>query len=120
MKANDVILHTLTRVAVFVIFTFALDLFLSGHHEPGGGFIGGLAIASGIILFYLAFGYEKISKNLPVNFIKVAAAGVMIAVLTGMIALLFGDSFLTHHVFTIRLPIFGKTEILTSTLFDTG
>lgn len=120
MKSNDVILHTLTRVAVFVIFTFAMDLFLSGHHEPGGGFIGGLAIASGIVLFYLAFGYERISKNLPVNFVKVAASGVLIAVATGMIGLLSGTTFLTHRVFSIDLPIFGVTGIPTSTLFDTG
>ena len=65
MKSNDVILHTLTKVAIFVIFTFAIDLFLSGHHEPGGGFIGGLAIASGIVLFYLSFGWNGLVKISP-------------------------------------------------------
>lgn len=120
MKSNDVILHTLTKVAIFVIFTFAIDLFLSGHHEPGGGFIGGLAIASGIVLFYLSFGSERVSKNLPLNFIKVAASGVAIAVLTGMIGLLSSDPFLTHRIYEVDLLIFGPTEITTALLFDTG
>ncbi|GJM72797.1 hypothetical protein HMSSN036_50130 [Paenibacillus macerans] len=41
MKPNNVILKSVTRVAVVIIFTFSIYLFLNGHHQPGGGFIGG-------------------------------------------------------------------------------
>ena len=54
MKPNDVILHTVTKVAVVIIFTSAIYLYYGGHHNPGGGFIGGLSVASGITLLFLS------------------------------------------------------------------
>lgn len=36
-KSNDVILRTVAKVASIIIFTFAVNLFFSGHHNPGGG-----------------------------------------------------------------------------------
>ena len=44
LKINDVILRTVTKIVVFIILTFGVYLFLSGHNTPGGGFIGGLSI----------------------------------------------------------------------------
>lgn len=40
-NSNDVILRTISKVVVFIVVTFSWFLFNSGHHEPGGGFIGG-------------------------------------------------------------------------------
>ncbi|WP_274622839.1 MnhB domain-containing protein, partial [Sinobaca sp. H24] len=45
MKINDVILQTVTKIVTFIILTFAIYLFFAGHHNPGGGFIGGLVIS---------------------------------------------------------------------------
>ncbi|MGV2806195.1 Na+/H+ antiporter subunit A, partial [Clostridium perfringens] len=41
-NSNDVILRTISKVVIFIVVTFSWFLFNSGHHEPGGGFIGGL------------------------------------------------------------------------------
>ncbi|MDV2888488.1 MnhB domain-containing protein, partial [Alkalihalophilus pseudofirmus] len=49
-KPNDVILRTVTKAAIIIIFTFSIYLFFGGHHNPGGGFVGGLSIAAGFIL----------------------------------------------------------------------
>ena len=111
MKPNDVILHTVTKVAVMIIFTFSIYLFYGGHHNPGGGFIGGLSVASGITLLLLAFDIETIRKNIPFDFKNVAAVGVLIAILTGMGRLLFGEPFLTQTFGYFDLPIFGETEL---------
>ena len=54
LKINDVILRTISRIVVFIILTFGVYLFLSGHNTPGGGFIGGLVLASAIVLLYLS------------------------------------------------------------------
>ncbi|HEY4549804.1 MAG TPA: Na(+)/H(+) antiporter subunit B [Bacillus sp. (in: firmicutes)] len=120
MKPNDVILHTVTKIAVMIIFTFSIYLFYGGHHNPGGGFIGGLSVASGITLLFLAFDIETIRKNIPFDFKNVAAIGVLIAIFTGMGGMLFGQPFLTQTFGYFDLPIFGKTELATATIFDTG
>ena len=120
MKPNDVILHTVTKIAVMIIFTFSIYLFYGGHHNPGGGFIGGLSVASGITLLFLAFDIETIRKNIPFDFKNVAAVGVLIAIFTGMGGLFFGQPFLTQTFGYFDLPIFGKTELATATIFDTG
>lgn len=120
MKTNDVILHTVTKIAVMIIFTFSIYLFYGGHHNPGGGFIGGLSVASGITLLFLAFDIETIRKNIPFDFKNVATVGVLIAIFTGMGGLFFGQPFLTQTFGYFDLPIFGKTELATATIFDTG
>ncbi len=120
MKPNDVILHTVTKIAVMIIFTFSIYLFYGGHHNPGGGFIGGLSVASGITLLFLAFDIETIRKNIPFDFKNVAAIGVLIAIFTGIGGLFFGQPFLTQTFGYFDLPIFGKTELATATIFDTG
>lgn len=119
-KPNDVIIRSVTKVAVVIIFTFAINLFVSGHHYPGGGFIGGLAFASALILLFLTFDIETVRKNIPVDFKVVAAVGVLIAVLTGVGAMLFDFPFLTQTFGYFNLPVFGKTELATAVIFDVG
>ncbi|MED3573970.1 Na(+)/H(+) antiporter subunit B [Cytobacillus praedii] len=120
MKPNDVILHSVTKVAVFIILTFSIYLFFGGHHNPGGGFIGGLSVASGLVLLYLTFDIETVRRNIPVDFKKVAAIGVLIAIFTGASSLLFDKPFLNQAFGYFNLPIFGKTELATAVLFDVG
>jgi monovalent cation:proton antiporter len=120
MKPNDVILHTVTKIAAIIIFTFSIYLFYGGHHNPGGGFIGGLSAASGITLLFLAFDIETIRNNLPFDFKNVAAIGVLIAILTGMGSFLFDAPFLSQTFGYFDLPLFGKTELATALIFDTG
>lgn len=120
MKPNDVILHTVTKLASIIIFAFSIHLFMAGHHQPGGGFIGGLTTAAGIILMFLAFDTETIKKHLPIDYKKMAALGVLISVLTGVGGLIFGESFLEQTFGYIDIPIFGTTELATAVLFDVG
>lgn len=120
MKSNDVILQTITKVVVFIILTFGVELFLSGHNNPGGGFIGGLVLSSALVLLYLVYDIETVHKGIPVDFKKVAAVGVLFAVGTGIGAVLFGASFLTQTFSYFNLPVFGDTELATVVLFEIG
>lgn len=120
MKPNDVILQSVTKVTVIIIFTFSVYLFLNGHHHPGGGFIGGLSTAAAIILLFLAFDIEKVQDNFQIDFKKLAALGVLISISTGFTGMLAGDPFLTQYFSEENLPIFGKTELATALIFDTG
>lgn len=121
MKINDVILQTITKAVVFIILTFSIFILFAGHHNPGGGFIGGLMTASGLILLYLAFDIKTIKQIIPIDFKRVAATGLLIAVLTGMGSFYYGEPFLTQTFGYFNLPIFGKhTELATALLFDLG
>ncbi|WP_077620745.1 Na(+)/H(+) antiporter subunit B [Bacillus sinesaloumensis] len=119
-EPNDVIIRSVTKVAVIIIFTFAINLFISGHHHPGGGFIGGLAFSAGLVLLFLSYDIETVRKNLPLDFKVVAAIGVLIAVGTGVGSLLFDAPFLTQTFGYFEIPVFGKTELATAVLFDVG
>ncbi len=119
-EPNDVIIRSITKIAVIIIFTFAINLFISGHHHPGGGFIGGLTFSAGLVLLFLTFDIETVRKNLPLDFKVVAAVGVLIAVGTGVGSLLFNEPFLTQTFGYIELPVFGETELASAVLFDVG
>ena len=55
MRPNDMMLQVSMRLITLIIFAFSFYLFLAGHNNPGGGFIGGLMTASAILVLYLAF-----------------------------------------------------------------
>ncbi|NLL20025.1 MAG: Na(+)/H(+) antiporter subunit B [Clostridia bacterium] len=120
MESKEIILRTVTKLAIFTILAFAVFLFLAGHHNPGGGFIGGLTVASGIILLLLAFDMKTVKAGFPIDFKVLAFVGVLIAVTTGMGAMVFGEPFLTQTFGSVYLPLFGETEFATAVLFDIG
>ncbi|MFC5588041.1 Na(+)/H(+) antiporter subunit B [Sporosarcina soli] len=120
MKINDVILRTVTKIVVFIILTFGVELFLSGHHNPGGGFIGGLVLSSAFVLLYLVHDIETVQKGVPWDYKKIAALGVLLAVGTGVGSVLFGAEFLTQTASHFNLPVFGNTELSTVLLFEAG
>jgi len=120
MKINDVILRTVTKIVVFIILTLSVYLFFSGHYSPGGGFIGGLVLASAIVLMYLTSDIETVHKGMPFDFKLVAALGVLIATGTGFASFLFGKDFMTQAAMKLNIPIFGETELASVVLFEAG
>jgi monovalent cation:proton antiporter len=120
MKTNDVILQTAAKIVVFIILTFSLFLFFAGHNNPGGGFIGGLMTAGALVLLALAFDLETIRKVIPLDFRRITAFGLLLAVLTGVGSFLFGAPFLSHTFTHYELPLLGETELATAVLFDLG
>lgn len=120
MKINDVILQTVAKVVVFIILTLGIYIFLAGHHNPGGGFVGGFVLASALVLLYLAFDIQTVHKGLPFDFKLVAALGAFIAVATGIGALFFGQPFLSQTYLDWNLPLIGELSISTVTIFEAG
>lgn len=120
MKINDVILKTVAKAVVLVILTFGLYLFFSGHHTPGGGFIGGLVLASGFVLLFLSYDVETVSEGIPISFKKLSALGVLISMTSALVPVFFGQPFLSQSFGYFDLPIFGQTELATVTIFEAG
>ncbi|WP_158737495.1 Na(+)/H(+) antiporter subunit B [Alteribacillus sp. YIM 98480] len=120
MKSNDVILQTATKVVLFIILAFSVFIFFNGHHEPGGGFIGGLMTASAIVLLMLAYDLEMVKRILPFDFKVVTAAGLLVAIGTGLGSFLFGVPFLSQTFDYFTFPVLGELELATALLFDIG
>lgn len=120
MKINDVILRTVVKGVVFIVLTLGVYLFFAGHNAPGGGFIGGLVLGSGIVLLYITFDIETVHKGIPFDFKKVAALGVLLATGTAIGSLFFDAPFLTQTDSYVDLPLLGKTHLSTVTIFEAG
>lgn len=120
MKANNLILQTVAKIVIFIIMTFAIYLFLSGHNNPGGGFVGGLATATAFVLLYLAYDVKTVDEGIPLDFKTLSFVGVFIAVATGASSLAVGEPFLSQGFGYYNLPILGKTELASALIFDTG
>lgn len=121
MKINNVILQTVAKGISFIILAYSIYLFFSGHNHPGGGFIGGLVTSSALVLLYLAFDAKTMNETFPVNYIKMTATGLFIAVLTGIGSFFYDMPFLSHAFGYFDLPLLGEdVELATAVLFDLG
>ncbi len=120
MSSRVVILEVAARPLYLLILAASVWVLLRGHNEPGGGFIGGLIAVSASILWAVARGNAAALRRLPFGGpVRLAAVGVLVAALSGLPALLVGETYLTH--LWVTLPL-GVTELKISTvmLFDFG
>lgn len=115
---DSIVLRTVSRLMLPVLLLLSVFMLLRGHNLPGGGFIGGLVASSAIILQMIAFGPTYARNVLQVNYLTLAAVGVLIAAAFGLPALLLGQPFMT--AFWIPEPIPGIGKIGTPVLFDVG
>ncbi|MCD8511106.1 MAG: Na(+)/H(+) antiporter subunit B [Bacillus sp. (in: Bacteria)] len=120
MKTNYLMLHTITRIVSFIILSFSIFLFFAGHNNPGGGFIGGLMTAAGLLLLYVSFDIKKIKKVIPFDYSTIIAWGLLIAIGTGLYGMLFGYPYLTQFFEYYTVPIFGEIGLKTALPFDLG
>lgn len=119
MKSS--ILIAATRILVALLLVFSFFMLLRGHNEPGGGFIGGLIGATGFVLYAIACGPSEARFALRVPPEVIAMAGLGIALLAGLSALLFGDALFTGQWLFIGASETDKGLPLSTVLvFDIG
>lgn len=59
---GDLILQKGAKVQIPLILMFGIYVVLNGHLSPGGGFSGGTVMGAALILYYNAYGSERIRK----------------------------------------------------------
>lgn len=111
---NSPIFATAARLLMPLLLLFAVFLLYRGHNEPGGGFVGGLIAAAAFALYGTAFGVKRARQALIVTPMTLLGAGLLIALLSGLPAVLRGQPFLTA-VWTSAPVALG-----TPALFDVG
>ncbi len=65
MKGMTIIVKNISSWVKMLIVLFGIYIILFGHLTPGGGFAGGVILASSYVLLMLAFGREFVQKDLP-------------------------------------------------------
>ena len=117
---NSLILRTAARYLLPLLALYAVLLFLQGHHDPGGGFVGGLVAAASLMLCALAYGIPVAWKVLPVQPGNLIGTGLLAAGTAGCVGVFQGKPFLTAAWLKLKLPGVGTVDLGTPLLFDAG
>lgn len=106
-----------------MVYQSILSLFflLRGHNLPGGGFIGGLLVASAFVFYTIAYDVRKARKILGIAPERILGLGLLVAFASGLFALGTDKPYMSAEWFgSITLPGMGKVSLGTPFLFDVG
>jgi multisubunit Na+/H+ antiporter MnhB subunit len=113
------ILRAATRVLVGLILVFSVYLLFRGHNSPGGGFSGALVAGTGFSLFAIAEGPQPVRQALRADPLVLVAWGLLLAIASGLGAVLAGLPFLTGMWWPAD-PLEGVILLSTPLIFDVG
>lgn len=112
------ILRSGARFLVPLMLLFSVFVLVRGHNEPGGGFVGGLVAATAIALVLLSEGLDEARRLLRVDPLALVAAGLLVALASGVPPLLRGWPYMTGLWLKVPLPVVGKVG--SPVIFDVG
>jgi len=101
-RYQSIIVRTVCSLLIPFIQLFALYVIIHGHYGPGGGFQGGVLLAVSIILQRLYLGREVSYQKFPPKLaLALAAIGMLIFGLSGIIPMVTGGAFLDYAYLSI-------------------
>jgi multicomponent K+:H+ antiporter subunit A len=116
LKIPAVLVRLLLPAAGLVSIYFLLR----GHNAPGGGFVGGLILATGLIAQYMVGGTLWVESRISVHPLVLIGVGLLSAVVAGLSAWSLSLPFLTALDAHLQLPLLGDVHVSTVLLFDLG
>jgi multicomponent K+:H+ antiporter subunit A len=111
---------TIGRMLLPVAGIVSIYFLLRGHNAPGGGFVGGLVMATGIIVQYMTSGVLWVESRLRVHPQYWIGLGLLAAGTAGISAWFFAAQFLTSIEWHGALPLLGELHLSSVLLFDIG
>lgn len=117
---GSMIFRAATPFLMLLLIVFSIYALIRGHHEPGGGFIGGLLIAAAFSMHALAHDVPTTRRLLGVDPHILMGGGVLLSAAAGVMGLIFDGVFLRGVWARVALPAFGMVDIGTPLLFDMG
>ena len=117
---NSVIVRVTARVLLPLLLLFSVFLFMRGHNEPGGGFVGGLVAAAAWSLYAIAYTPAAARRALRVDPLQFIGVGLLLALAAGLLGLLETGAFLTALWTEVYVPGLGLVPLGTPILFDLG
>ena len=116
---TSLILRTATRGLMPLLLVFAVFVLLRGHNAPGGGFVGGLVVAAGFVLYVISAGVSAARRALLVDPAWLLSGGLLIALGSGIPAALAGQPFMTAIWIIVGVPP-AALAVGTPLVFDVG
>jgi multicomponent Na+:H+ antiporter subunit B len=105
MTGMTIIVKTISSWVKVLIIVFGIYIILFGHLTPGGGFAGGVILASSYILLMLAFGRKTVEENLSLKVAsKLDCVGALLFAAIAIAGLFFGGSFFANFLHQKYLP----------------
>lgn len=78
-RYEGLVVDVISRLMVPVIQLFALYVVFHGHYSPGGGFQGGVILATSVVLMRLTLGQEESHRRFPPRFaLGLLSAGIFV------------------------------------------
>jgi multicomponent K+:H+ antiporter subunit A len=110
----------LGRLLLPVAGMISIFFLLRGHNAPGGGFVGGLVMATAFIVQYMVSGTLWIESRMRIHPQYSIALGLLCAGGAGVLAWLRSSNFLTSLELHATLPWIGELHLSSTLLFDLG
>ena len=120
MTRRSMILDVTVRTVFDSAIVLSWYLLLTGHQQPGGGFVGGLVAGAALGLRFVAGGIDAVDRTLPVRPWTILSLGLLFAASTAAAPVVFGRSVLAHPLVHLELPLFGDVEVTGALPFDVG
>jgi multicomponent Na+:H+ antiporter subunit B len=93
------IVKTVTRLLVWMIFLYGTYIIFHGHLSPGGGFGGGVILALGLLSVLLAYGRDFTLRWLNVRFLKsLESTSLILFLAAGLMGMALGEVFLSNFL----------------------
>jgi multicomponent Na+:H+ antiporter subunit A len=113
------ILAITSPIFFWLLLALSVVVLLRGHHEIGGGFVGGLMGALAFAIVSLAHGVARARARLRLHPLSLAAGGLLLALASGLPGLLLHGDFLRHV--WLEADVLGRqVKQGTTLLFDLG
>lgn len=116
MRIAAVLVRLLLPMAVLI----SVYLLLRGHNLPGGGFVGGLVMATAIILQYMVGGVYWVESRSRLNPQHWIGLGLLAAGAAAVSAWFAMRPFLSALSWDVALPLVGHIHLSSVLLFDLG
>jgi multicomponent K+:H+ antiporter subunit A len=98
----------------------SLYFLLRGHNAPGGGFVGGLVMASAFIVQYMVSGTIWVESRLRIHPQLWVGLGLVLALAAGVAAWASSQPFLSALTLNRYVPLVGAVHLSTVLVFDFG
>lgn len=109
MYRRSLIAIVISRWVAPFIFLYGIHLIIYGHLTPGGGFPGGVVLASSFILALLARGKYAALERLPYALAKkLDTTGAIIFILSAYMGLLFSGVFFRNFIHDMNPGTTGR------------
>ena len=93
---ESVIVQSLGRLLVPMVQIFGLYVLFFGQYGPGGGFVGGVILGTGMIVSVLVFGHDTSRSQIAKKVLHGDGVGMLIYAGVGGLCMIGGGEFLNY------------------------